>query len=147
MENNFSNMTERDALERIVDNSYSSGGKHKLGSIIISNTQYIEWLREFCINRPAFCDDDWDFYPCPLNMCEYENVKRLKTFYDCIVEYAKKNKIDFEGTSVFIKYCQVGFEIGPTSANKYHSYFCKRLDISGNHNFIDFDDIIFHVTH
>ena len=147
MENNFSRYgVQKDETEE-NETSYQSKEEHKLSSILVSNYHFIEWLEHFCINHPSFSDDDWDFYPIQLDMKDYENVKRLRLFYEGILEYTQKINYDVKNGSVFIKYGSIGYEICPSSTNKYHSINCYRRDISGSHDFIDFNDIMYHVAH
>ncbi len=84
---------------------------------IMSNPDYIEWLCNFTKkNGGSFYDDEWDYKSEEITDYDRENVNNLNIFFECIDLYAENNNIPFrhitDGASYFIKYDNVGLEIG-----------------------------------
>ena len=113
---------------------------------LMSNTEYIKWLDAFTQDKDGFSDDDWLYFPEKIEESDKKNVEKLNIFYEGIDDYAKKNYIrkstsDFSGF-YNIKLDDLSFEIGMIRGQGVF-FYCKRIDINDEKEFIDFNDIMF----
>lgn len=112
---------------------------------MMSNTEYLEWLDQFTIDKEEFADDDWLYHPEQINDYDKEKVKDLSLFYFGIQDYAIGNQInptDCEfGNYYRVKLNELGFEIG-ILIGQGTIFFCKKVSIDEEKEFIDFNDII-----
>lgn len=47
---------------------------------LIFNYNYVNWLYNFMLKHPCFCDDDWDYKQNEISEEDYSNVKLLSKF-------------------------------------------------------------------
>lgn len=117
----------------------------ELVKTLISNTEYILWLEKFTISNPSFADDSWLYQPEKISKEDSKRVDELSSFFEGIMEYVDRNFIplgyDEFGGYVFIKFNNIGYKIGVMIGQGSVTY-CKRVDISSNNIFIDFNDIL-----
>lgn len=112
---------------------------------IFSNTDYIDWLIEFTQHYSNFSSDSWLYFPKEISKDDYTKVNNLNLMYEGIEEYASKNHLypfpcNF-GNFYKIKLENVGFEIG-VLVGQGTLFFCNRVQIEEEKDFIDFNDII-----
>lgn len=112
---------------------------------MLSNTDYMKWLDSFTIEHSKFSDDDWLYFPEKISKQDNEQVYNLRLLYEIIEKYASKNYIfpttcDF-GDFYKIKFEHTGFEIGML-AGQGVLFFCNRVQIENEKDFIDFNDIL-----
>lgn len=112
---------------------------------MLSNTDYIKWLEIFTTEYSCFNDNDWLYFPERLSKTDLEQVNNLHLMYSGIERYASENYIyptvcDF-GNFYKIKLENTGFEIGMLTGQGT-LFFCNRVEIENEKDFIDFNDII-----
>ena len=112
---------------------------------MLSNTDYIKWLDKFTIEHSSFSDDDWLYFPEKISKEDLEKVNNLHLMYRGIEKYASENYIcptdcDF-GNFYKIKLENTGFEIG-ILIGQGTLFFCNRVQIENQKDFIDFNDIL-----
>ena len=112
---------------------------------ILSNTDYIKWLDKFTIEHSNFSDDDWLYFPEKISKEDLEKVNNLHLMYRGIEKYASENYMyptncDF-GNFYNIKLENSGFEIG-ILVGQGTLFFCNRVQIENQKDFIDFNDIL-----
>ena len=112
-------------------------------NIIMSNTDYINWLIDFMKDKKIFHDEDWDYSLQKLDKYNQERVNELGLFFEGIFHYARSNNIDsfFRplGECFYIKMNDNYFEIGYITGQGT-MFYCKK--VSPDEDFIDFIDII-----
>ncbi len=112
---------------------------------ILSNTDYIKWLKEFTQDKERFFDDQWLYNPEEISDFDRENVGKLSLIYEGINKYAKENYIyptyrDI-GNFYKIKLDEFYFEIGILSGQGV--VFCfNKVSCETDEEFIDFSDIM-----
>lgn len=113
---------------------------------IMSSTDYIEWLDRFTQNIGGFSDDNWLYCPEKIDDEDRKKVENLGLFYEGIREYAKRQFINptpcKHGDYFKIRLNDVGFEISMLGDQRNIVYFCKRVSITDEEEFIDFNDIL-----
>ena len=112
---------------------------------MLSNTDYINWLDEFTTKHLNFTDEDWLYFPEKISKEDLEQVKNLHLMYFGIEKYANNNYIyptncNF-GNFYKIKLENIGLKIG-ILAGQGTLFFCNRIQIENEKDFIDFNDII-----
>ncbi len=114
-------------------------------NILMSNTNYLEWLNQFTQDKESFCDDDWLYFSDLISETDRENVSKLCLFYEGIERFAKSNHIypiqDKFGNVYKIKLNEIGYEIG-ILIGQGSVFSCKRCPIKNEKEFIDFNDIM-----
>ena len=116
---------------------------------MMSNTNYLEWLIQFTRDRAGFASDDWLYFPEELEKYDRENVDSLCLFYEGIDEYAKR--VHFKptpcefGNYYKIRLNELGFKIG-ILIGQGTVFFCEKIPVENDANFIDFNDIIGNVS-
>ena len=113
---------------------------------MMSNTSYIEWLKQFTQDKDGFSDDDWLYFPEKISESDRKNVEILNLFYEGINKYADGNHMYFFTKSDFgnfyrVKLDDFGFEIG-ISVGQGTVFFFNKVEINDEDDFIDFNDII-----
>lgn len=111
---------------------------------LVSNTDYINWLKDFTFTHPSFCDDEWLYFPEQLEPENLDNVKLLFRFIEGIEMYAETlNKEEDEfGYSIRIMFNNVGYKLGVQHGQGSYCY-CERCEIFHNESdFIDFGEIM-----
>lgn len=112
---------------------------------MISSMDYIKWLVNFTKDKECFYDDNWDYSAEKLSDNDQKNVNNLSLFFKSIYCYAKKNYISSSLNSLGEYYCikigNNGFEIGYITGQGT-AFYCKKILLDKNENFIDFIDII-----
>jgi len=112
---------------------------------MFSSTDYINWLTNFTLKNTNFTDEDWIYFPEKITKEDYENISNLHLMYDGISKYANKNYLYptdcYFGNFYKIKFNNIGFEIGILQGQGT-IFFCNRIPIENNQDFIDFNDII-----
>ena len=132
----------KEVIKKVVDelNEYQQEKKN-----IVSNSEYISWLENYTINHPNFTTEDWLYYPNKISDIDKEMVKKLEIFYGGIESYANKNYIYpscFEyGVYYKIKFNNIGYKLSMVTGQGIR-YFCKRVELENNDEFIDFNDIM-----
>ena len=112
---------------------------------MMSNTTYIEWLKQFTQDKEGFSDDDWLYFPEKISESDKKNVEILHLFYNGIGRYAEKNHIyptpcDF-GNFYRVKLNGFGFEIG-ILVGQGTVFFFNKVSLEDDKEFIDFNDIM-----
>ena len=113
--------------------------------LMMSNTDYIEWLKHFENGGDGFNSDDWVYFPEEIEVSDKENVENLYLFYRGIDEYAKQ--IGFHATRCeFGQFYKVrledfGFKIG-IMVGQGTIFFFEKLPIENDIDFIDFKKIM-----
>ena len=147
----------KSVYEEFLANLSSPEGKGRISKVIdelkefqqdkkniISNNDYILWLEKFTITNPNFTTEDWLYYPNKISDEDKEQVKKLELFYSGIDMYAESNFIyptSFEyGVYYKIKFNNIGYKISMVTGQGVR-YFCKRVEIDNQEDFIDFNDI------
>ena len=119
--------------------------KSEVLNSMISSTDYIEWLIQFTQDKDSFYDDNWDYSNEKLSDTDKKMVDKLALFFECINLYAKNNYIYSIsrplGECYKIKINNNGFEIGYITGQGT-SFYCKKIQLGGEKNLIDFTDII-----
>lgn len=151
-----------DVAERILNEMNTPEGKEKLKKWadeyrarldernlkiqeMFANSEYIDWLSRFTLENQNFSDDMWLYFPEKISKEDGSRVDDLCLMYEGIDKYASENYIfpyhcDF-GNFYKIKFNDVGFEIG-TLSGQGTIFFCSRVSIEDEKEFIDFNDII-----
>lgn len=151
-----------DVAERILNEMNTPEGKEKMKKWadeyrarldernlkiqeMFANSEYIDWLSHFTIENQNFSDDMWLYFPEKISKEDGSRVNDLCLMYEGIDKYASANYIfpyhcDF-GNFYKIKFNDVGFEIG-TLSGQGTIFFCSRVSIEDEKEFIDFNDII-----
>lgn len=119
--------------------------KNEKIKILMSNTNYLEWINQFTQNKKGFFDDDWIYFPEQISDSDKENVEKLWLFYEGISGYADLNNIyplqcDF-GNFYKIRLDKIGFEIGVLIGQEA-VFFCNKVAVKNEQEFIDFNDIM-----
>ncbi len=151
-----------DAAERILKEIETPEGQKKLSKwveeyiegekiknenikVMMSNTNYLDWLCKFTQDKEGFSDDDWLYFPEQIKDADKENVEKLWLFYEGIDKYAESNYIyPFQcefGNFYKIRLNEKGFKIG-TLIGQGTVFFCKKIAVKNEQEFIDFNDII-----
>jgi hypothetical protein len=116
--------------------------QEKMG-VMMSNTDYINWLINFTKVNGDFSDEDWLYSKEKLNEIDQENVDNLSLFFEGIFAYAKNNYIYSYrrplGECYRIKIDDIGFEIGYISGQGT-KFYCQRIPVE--EDFLDFMDIV-----
>ena len=119
--------------------------KNEVINSMISSTEYIEWLIQFTQDKDGFSDDNWDYSDERLSDIDKEMVDKLSLFFESINFYAKNNYIYSMtrplGECYQIKINNNGFEIGYITGQGT-SFYCKKIQLDVEKDFIDFMDII-----
>ena len=148
--------------ERILNEMNTPEGKEKMNKWIenclakekvksekiksmMSNTDYIKWLKQFTQDKDGFCDNDWLYFPEKISESERENVENLCLFYEGIEKYAEQNYIypilcEF-GNFYRVKLNDFSFEIG-ILVGQGTVFFFNKTSLENEKEFIDFDDIM-----
>ncbi len=134
------------AMDKCVQKMVEKDKKEKeIIKQLFSNKEYIQWLIDFTEDKKGFLDSDWDYSSEKLSDNDQRNVNNLSLFFEGICTYAKKNYIYSSsralGEYYRIKINDIGFEIGYI-AGQGTSFYCKRVDINNEYNYIDYNDII-----
>lgn len=151
-----------DAASKILASLETPEGKAKIDKLIkeyieaekviyeeiksmMSNTDYVEWLKEFSKDKNQFCSDDWLYYKDEIGEIDRDNVGKLCLFYRGIANYSNQNYI-YPIPSKFGNYYRVklddfGFEIGMLIGQGTIFSFNK-VSIDDDKEFIDFKDIM-----
>ena len=113
--------------------------------VIMSNTNYLEWLCKFTQDKEGFSNDDWLYFPELIKDSDKENVEKLCLFYEGIDKYARQNHIyptqcEF-GNFYKIRLNEIGFEIG-ILIGQGTVFFCNKVSAEKEEEFIDFNDIM-----
>ena len=112
---------------------------------LISNTNYIEWLKEFTLNMKGFYTSSWDYSEEELSEFDRKRVEKLNDFYDSIYNYATNNYIypnDYSYQSFYkVRLDNFGFEIGFIYGQGI-DFFFRKVDIVNEEEFIDFNDVM-----
>ena len=112
---------------------------------LMSNTAYIEWLKQFTQDIDGFSNDDWLYSPEKLSEADRENVEELSLFYEGVANYSKQNHIypvSFDyGNFYLVKLNDFGFEIG-IYVGQGISHFFNKAQLEDDKEFLDFNDII-----
>lgn len=113
--------------------------------VIMSNTNYLEWLCKFTQDKEGFSNDDWLYFPELIKDSDKENVEKLCLFYEGIDKYARQNHIyptqcEF-GNFYKIRLNEIGFEIG-ILIGQGTVFFCNKVSVEKEEEFIDFNDIM-----
>lgn len=131
-----------DAINEVISAFESAQEKAKL---IVSNNEYILWLESFTASHPRFTDDAWLYSPEEISKEDYAKVTDICSFFDGIIHYANKNYLrtydECDGQYVYIKFNNIGYNIGIRHGQGSYVY-CKRVKISAEHFFIDFNDVM-----
>ena len=129
-------------IEKLIEERKQNDEKKK---VMKSNTNYLEWIVNFMVDKTGFCDDDWMDCPEKINENDREHVDNLHLLYEIIEEYASKNyiyPIKFGWAYYYnIKYNNIGFQIGVMNGQGTRT-ICSKVKIDENLDFIDFIDII-----
>lgn len=132
----------KDAINEVLGAFEKAQAKAKA---IISNNKYMLWLEKFTASHPSFTDDTWLYSPEDISKEDYDNVADICSFFDGIMHYANKNYLhiyyDCDGSNVFIKFNNIGYNLGIIHGQGTYIY-CNRVEISSDHFFIDFNDIM-----
>lgn len=119
--------------------------KYEKIKIMMSNTNYLEWLNQFTQDKNGFYDDDWQYSPDLITESDKENVEKLGLFYEGIEKYATSNYISPSlcefGNFYKIRLDEKGFEIG-FLIGQGTVFFCKKVAVENKQEFIDINDII-----
>ncbi len=112
---------------------------------MMSNTTYIEWLKQFTRNKDGFSDDEWLYFPEKISETDRKNVEKLCLLYKGIANYSQQNYIypipcEF-GNFYRVKLGNFGFEIGILVGQGTVFFFNKVL-LEDDKDFIDFNDIL-----
>lgn len=112
---------------------------------MMSNTTYIEWLKQFTRNKDGFSDDEWLYFPEKISETDRKNVEKLCLLYKGIANYSQQNYIypipcEF-GNFYRVKLGNFGFEIGILVGQGTVFFFNKVL-LEDDKYFIDFNDIL-----
>ena len=111
---------------------------------ILSNSEYINWLKEFLNTYPNFSDDDWLYYPNKISINDKKNVNKLYLLYYGIDEYCKTNyfypSLNEFGNYYKIKYNNINFIIGHFIGQGNH-FYVKKIDKLDD--CIDFNNILY----
>ena len=112
---------------------------------MMSSSDYINWLTNFTIDKDAFSDNDWLYNSSTIKKEDLDNIEKLYLFYEGIDKYARNNYIypipcEY-GNFYKIKWNEIGFEIG-VLMGQGTLFFCRKLLVKENHEFIDYNDII-----
>ena len=110
---------------------------------MMSNTDYVEWLKKFTENKDIFVNKDWAYGQ--LNDIDKENVNNLYLFYKGIGRYASFNHIvpnyfDF-GEFYKVRYNDFYFKIG-IAYGQGNSIFCSKITGKNLRGFINFNNIL-----
>lgn len=112
---------------------------------LMANKDYLIWLDQFTQDKDEFYDDDWLYCPEKIKDSDKENVEKLCLLYEGINNYSQQNHIYPEpcefGNFYKIKLDEKGFEIG-TLIGQNVIFFCKKVSIVNEQEFIDFNDIM-----
>lgn len=129
-------------MKKVVDEDT----KQKIEKMF-SNLDYINWLVSFTNINPIISDDYYRFFKNKLAKNDHKNVDKLSLLYYGIESYATMNHIypfyDKETITYKIKINDVGFEIG-VLVGKGAIFFCNRVTILNENEFLDFNDIVNH---
>ncbi len=113
--------------------------------ILMSNTNYLEWLNQFTQDKEGFSDNDWLYFPEQISDSDKENVEKLCLFYEGINGYADSNHIyplqSYFGNFYRIRLDKIGFEIGILIGQET-VFFCNKVAVENEQEFIDFNDIM-----
>ena len=113
--------------------------------VMMSNTNYLEWLTQFTKDKEGFSDEDWLYFPERIKDSDKAKVEKLGLFYDGIDNYAKLNYIYplpcAFGNFYKIRLNEIGFEIGML-IGQGTVFFCKKVEVENKQEFIDFNDIM-----
>ena len=112
---------------------------------IMSNTDYIEWLKTFTQDKDSFTEEDLLYCQEKITDLDRENISNLSLFYDGIERYASNNHIvpnyfDF-GEFYKIKYNNFFFKIG-IAYGQGNSIFCHKVTGKNLKGFINFNSIL-----
>ena len=112
---------------------------------MMSSSDYINWLTNFTIDKDAFSDNDWLYNCSTIKKEDQDNIEKLYLFYEGIDKYARNNYIypipcEY-GNFYKIKWNEIGFEIG-VLMGQGTLFFCRKLLVKENQEFIDYNDII-----
>ena len=112
---------------------------------LMSETTYVEWLKEFTQDRDSFTEEDWAYSQEQLTDKDRENVDNLSLFYRGIENYANSNHIepnffDF-GEFYKVKYNDFYFKIGIAYGQGTRIFFSK-FDGKNMKGFINFNKVL-----
>jgi len=112
---------------------------------MLSDTEYIKWLDRFTLKHSGFDDSEWLYFPNKISKKDMEHIKDLYLMYSIIEKYSNENYIyPLEckfGNFYKIRFNDIGFEIG-VLVGQGTVFFCNRVEIDNEKDFIDFNDII-----
>lgn len=116
---------------------------------IISDTAYIEWLKQFAQDKDKFFSDDWVYTQKKLSEVERENISKLYLFYEGISQYASQNYIlplpcefgNFYRIKLDDYYFKVGVLVGQGTV-----FFFNKETLNNRKEFIDFNDVMAQVN-
>lgn len=113
---------------------------------MLSNKEYLNWLENFTIEHKNFFNTDWLYFPEKISDSDRINVENLDLLYNEIERYASENYIypvhDEFGNLYKIKLNNIGYEIEKLDFQGTTLFFCNRVQIKNDYEFIDFNDII-----
>ena len=113
--------------EEIIEKEKQKNARIK---ILMSNLDYINWLIEFTKDKEGFSDNDWIYSSEKLDDFNQEKVYDLQLFFEGIYQYARKNYIYPQASSLGecyqIRIGDVIFEIGYLSGQGT-KFYCKRI--------------------
>lgn len=109
------------------------------------NTDYILWLNEFTQRYPEFSDDDFLYQSDKVSKDDYIKICDLGILFEIINIYASKNYITPQitefGEAYLIKLDNNAYQIG-CMVGQGVLYYCKKIEISDNLSYIDYNDIV-----
>lgn len=114
---------------------------------LLYEQNYLEWLNNFSKKHQNFNNDDIFYCSQSISDNDREQLKKLGIFYEEINHYAKRNFIrPSDGNNNYssfykIRCGNIGYEIGIIVMQETN-YFCKRIEIQNEEEFIDINDIV-----
>ncbi len=114
---------------------------------LISNADYFSWLIRFTQERKFFTSDDWLYSHDQISEHDREKVDQLYLFYESVAQHAERNHIYPSpcsyGSFYKVRWNKIGFGIG-ISVGQGTAFFCCRIPVENNSEFIDFNDLMTH---
>ena len=129
-------------LEKYIDNVKTKNINIKN---ILSNTDYVEWLKQYTQDKKGFFDVELKYNKERISNYDKERIENLSLFYEGIDNYAKQNYI-YPAPCAFgifyrVRLDDFGFEIGTYFGQGIIFFFHKVL-IEDDIKFIDYYDIM-----
>ena len=112
---------------------------------LYNNIEYLKWLINFTSKYPIFSDDYFLLFRNNNTELDCNNAENLCLLYYEIAKYAKENNIEpfyIDDNIVYkIRVDNIGFLIGNLDG-RGRIFFCNRVEVDNNLEFINFEDII-----